>query len=280
MWEFIAVFLVSYVWHAMGVTIGYHRLLSHRTFACSKFVEYLLVLPGYLAFEGSPIWWATIHRAHHKYVDTPLDPHSPRNGLMHAQFGWLGAKVYPSHIVPELQSKDLLKDPLYRFLEMGGNLPAGHAFGFAVCFLFRAAIWVTFGWVPALASLLAALAVMQIPLLLNVACHLPKFGYKNYAMDDDSVNVWWVGILALGEGWHNNHHAAPGSAKSGMRFFEFDPSWLMICLLEKLRLVYRVKAVTHDELMLRMTARQLATVTDGISTTDSAVAHKEPSLSR
>lgn len=258
MMEFFAVFLISYIWHAMGVTIGYHRLLSHRTFFCSKAVEYFWVLPGYLAFEGSPIWWATIHRAHHKHVDTPLDPHSPRNGLMQAQFGWLGAKEYPSHINPAIQSKDLLKDPVYRFMEQGGNLTRGHVLGFIACFLFRLAILLVFGWVPALASLLAGLAVVQIPLLLNVVCHLPKQGYKNYAIDDDSVNVWWVGILALGEGWHNNHHAAPGSARSGMRFFEFDASWLMIRLMEKLKLVYRVNAATHEQLLLKATARKLA----------------------
>lgn len=258
MMEFFAVFLVSYIWHAMGVTIGYHRLLSHRSFSCPKWVEYLLVLPGFLAFEGSPIWWATIHRAHHKHVDTKLDPHSPRNGLWQAQFGWLGEKVYPSHIVPAIQSKDLLKDPIYRFLEQDGNLPRGHAIGFAACFLFRVGIFFAFGWVPALASLLAGLAVVQIPLMLNVFCHLPKFGYKNYAVEDDSVNVWWVGILALGEGWHNNHHAAPGSARSGMRAFEFDPSWLMICLLQKIGLVSRVNAATHKQLLMKATARQLA----------------------
>ncbi len=253
--EFILVFIISYVWHAMGVTIGYHRLLSHRSFSCSKAVEYFWVLPGFLAFEGSPIWWSTIHRAHHKYVETVLDPHSPRaRGIKYAFTGWLAEKQYESHLDPAVQCKDLISDPIYRFLEQGGNLPRGHALGFACCFAFRLILWALFGWQVALASLLAGVAVLQIPLLLNVVCHLPKFGYKNYALSDDSVNVWWVGLLAMGEGWHNNHHACPGSARSGMLPHEFDASWLMIKFMKKLGLIQRLTVADHDTLIARAAA--------------------------
>lgn len=248
---FLALFIGFYIWHAAGITIGYHRLLSHRTFKTSKAVEYFWVLAGFLAFEGSPIWWATMHRAHHRHVDTPLDPHSPRYGLYNAHFGWLTLKQYPAHIDPKAQSKDLINDPIYKFLEQGGDLQRAHAVGFTCCFLFRLALFGLFGWVPALASLLAGLAVLQIPLMLNVFCHIPKLGYKNYPGEDDGVNVWWIGILALGEGWHNNHHAYPGSARTGMRFFEFDLSWLIICCMEKLKLVSRVNSVTHEQLLAK-----------------------------
>lgn len=254
MFEFLMVFAISYVWHACGITIGYHRLLSHRSFACPKFVEYFWVLPGYLAFEGSPIWWATMHRAHHRHVDTPLDPHSPRNGLYHSFTGWLADKEYLPHIDPATQSKDLLKDPIYRFLEQDGVLMKGHALGFFFALSFRVVLWYFFGWQVALASLLAGVAVLGIPLLLNVACHLPKLGYKNYNVNDDSVNVWWVGLLAMGEGWHNNHHAQPGSAKTGMRPWEFDLSWLIICLMKKLNLVSRVNFKTHEQLLAQTNA--------------------------
>jgi stearoyl-CoA desaturase (delta-9 desaturase) len=242
--ECLAIFLISYVWHAMGITIGYHRLLSHRSFDCPKWVEYFWVLPGYLAFEGSPIWWATIHRAHHRHVDTPLDPHSPKYGIMHAWVGWLSEKEYAPHISPERQSKDLIKDPVYKLLDCGGNLPAGHALGFAVNFAYRIAIWYFFGWGPALASLLAGIAVLQIPLMLNVFCHIPALGYRNYDVNDISVNVWWVGILACGEGWHNNHHAYPGSARSGMRPWEIDISWNTIQLMKKMGLIGRCNEAT------------------------------------
>jgi len=249
--EFIAVFLICYIWHALGVTIGYHRLLSHRSFSCPKAIEYFWVLAGYLAFEGSPIWWATIHRAHHRWVDTELDPHSPRYGLRNAHVGWLAHGGYAAHIDPSAQSRDLLKDPVYRFLEQGGDLHRGHILTFSLGAIFRLLILICFGWPAALASLLAGLAVLQIPLMLNVVCHLPRLGYKTYATGDDSVNVWWVGILAMGEGWHNNHHASPGSAKTGMRPWEFDLSWLIIALMKQLKLVRRVNVCTHEQLIER-----------------------------
>lgn len=246
MLDFVLLFIAFYVWHSLGVTIGYHRLLSHRSLSCPKAVEYFWVLPGYLAFEGSPIWWATIHRAHHRYVDTSLDPHSPKHGLVNAHFGWLTKNGYASHVDPHTHSKDLLKDPLYLFLEQDGNWWRSHALVFAIGVAFRLAILMAFGWVPALASALAGLAVLQIPLMLNVTCHIPRLGYKNFATTDDSVNVWWVALLANGEGWHNNHHAFPGSARSGMRWFEFDLSWLIICAMRRVGLVTRVNDMRHQ----------------------------------
>jgi len=232
----ITIFLISYVLHTLGVTVGYHRLLSHRAFSTPKFVEYFWVMLGYLAFEGSPIWWATIHRAHHRYVDTPLDPHSPRYGLQNAHYGWLMHQGYPAHLDPLTQSKDIVNDPLYKFLEQGGDWHRAHVVAFCIGMSFRLVILALFGWQTALGSILAGVAVLQIPLMLNVICHIPKLGYRNYATTDDSVNVWWVGILAMGEGWHNNHHAEPGSAKTGMKPWEIDTSWWTICMMKALQL--------------------------------------------
>jgi fatty-acid desaturase len=247
MFEFIAIFLISYVWHALGITIGFHRLLSHRSFACSKLVEYFWVLPGYLAFEGSPIWWTTMHRAHHRFVDTELDPHSPRNGLFYSHTGWLLKSRYPAHIDPAVLTPDLMKDPIYKFLEQDGNLVRSHAMGFSAGYLFRVLILIKFGWIPALASLLAGMAVQQIPIMLNVVCHLPRFGYKNFATEDDGVNVWWVGLLAMGEGWHNNHHTFQGSARTGMRPWEIDVSWWIISFMRRVGLVWRVNEKTMQD---------------------------------
>lgn len=255
--EFCALFLLFYIWHAMGVTIGYHRLLSHRSFSCPKIVEYFWVLAGYLAFEGSPIWWATIHRAHHRHEDTPLDPHSPKYGLFNAHVGWMFKPGYASHINPALQAKDLTTDPVYRFLEQGGVWKRAHLLAFSIGLAFRVVLLLCFGWIPALASLLAGLAVLQIPLLLNVICHIPKLGYRTYATGEDSVNVWWVALLAMGEGWHNNHHAAPGSARSGIKPFELDPSWLMIMAMKKLGLVRRVNLVCPERLAARFARRHI-----------------------
>lgn len=237
MLKFLSIFALSYLWHSLGVTIGYHRCLSHRSFKCPKAVEYFWVAGGYLAFEGSPIWWSAMHRAHHKYTDTALDPHSPRYGLKNAYYGWMTKKTYPVHVDPEVLCPDLVKDPLYRFLDQGGHLYKAHTLAAISGLLFRAGLWGLFGWRIALASALAGAAVLQIPLLLNVVCHLPRMGYKTYARDDDSVNVWWVALLANGEGWHNNHHAFPGSARSGLKPHEFDLSWLTIRLMRSVGLV-------------------------------------------
>lgn len=251
--EFIAVFAITYVLHALGITIGYHRLLSHRSLTCPKFVEYFWVMLGYLALQGSPVWWATIHRAHHRYVDTPLDPHSPRNGWFNSQFGWLTLRAYAAHVDPHTQSKDLVNDPLYRFLEQDGNLWRAHTLAFAINIGFRLLVFACFGWVAALANVLAAAAVWQIPLMLNVICHIPKLGYKNFQRLDDSVNVWWVALLAMGEGWHNNHHVFPGSARSGLRAHEVDVSWLVICAMRKLGWASRINDVSKGNMRARMT---------------------------
>ena len=234
---FFIAFAVFYLWHAMGVTIGYHRLLSHRSFRCLKIVEYFWVLGGYLAFEGSPIWWATIHRAHHRYVETDRDPHAPKRGFNYAYWGWMFEHNYPDYIDPKKQSKDLINDPFYRFLDQNGNWKKAHWLTFVIGTSFRLLLLALFGWPIFFASTLAGVLVLQVPLLLNVVCHMPKLGYKTFATDDDSVNVWWVSLLAMGEGWHNNHHAFPGSARSGLLKHEFDLSWLTIRLMKTLRMV-------------------------------------------
>jgi stearoyl-CoA desaturase (delta-9 desaturase) len=263
MLEFCILFLVFYFWHALGVTIGYHRILSHRSLSCPKLVEYFCVLPGYLAFEGSPIWWATIHRAHHRFVDTPLDPHAPKHGIFNAHLGWLMHRRYAEHIDPHKYSKDLVHDRVYQFLEQDGDWHRAHLLVFAIGLGFRLLILLAFGWVPALASLLAGFAVLQIPLMLNVACHIPRLGYKNFATGDDSVNVWWVALLAMGEGWHNNHHAFPGSARSGLRWYEFDLSWQIIRLMKALHLIGRINDMSAGHAYV-FSALPSATVRDRV----------------
>ncbi len=251
MLKFLSTFVLSYLWHGMGTTIGYHRLLSHRSFKCAKPVEYFWVAGGYLAFEGSPLWWSAIHRAHHKYTDTALDPHSPRYGLRNAYYGWMTRKTYPMHIKPELLCPDLMKDPVYRFFDQGGQWHRAHTLAAAIGLLFRVGLWGVLGWRVALASALAGGAVLQIPLLLNVVCHIPRLGYRTYERDDDSVNVWWVALLAHGEGWHNNHHAFPGSARSGLKPHEFDLSWQMLCLLRSLGLVNSINEAEPEPATLK-----------------------------
>lgn len=238
MTEFCIWFLVFYVWHVLGITVGYHRLLAHRSFRCPKLVEYFFVMGGYMAFESSPIWWATLHRAHHRFTDTEKDPHSPRFGNNHAYWGWIFGHKYPAHLDPRTQASDLVNDPLYKLLERNNNWHTSHLTNTFVGFGFRVVLWALFGWKIALASVIAGLLVQQVPFLVNLVCHKPKLGYKNFLNSDDSVNIWWLTFITMGDNWHNNHHAFPGSARAGFRWYEVDISWLTIKLLKSIGLVY------------------------------------------
>jgi stearoyl-CoA desaturase (delta-9 desaturase) len=164
-------------------------------------------------------------------------------------------KDYPDYIVPETQSKDLIKDPVYRFLDQGGNWSKAHAMTFAIGIAFRFVLLGLFGWPAFLGSLTAAIFVLQVPLLLNLVCHIPKLGYKNFTTKDDSVNVWWVGLLAMGEGWHNNHHAFPGSARTGLRLHELDMSWLTLRLMKALGLVSWMNEAKPEQLLIQSPAK-------------------------
>jgi fatty-acid desaturase len=212
MFSLICFFVFSYYWHGLGVTIGYHRLLSHRAFKCNKLVEYFWIISGYLAFEGSPAWWATVHRVHHRNADQEHDPHSPDDGNGHAYFKWM-FKQDEELINIHKVTPDLMKDPLYRFMAWGDD-----ALMLIVNVGFRLIIWALFGWQMALTSLLAGIFVLQIPLMLNLFCHIPKLGYKNHNL---------------------NNHAFPSSAKTGERWFEVDLSWNIIQLMHSLGLVSR-----------------------------------------
>lgn len=193
-----------------------------------------------MAFMSSPIWWATIHRAHHRYVDTPLDPHSPRFGNYQAYMGWIFTPRYPEHLDPKVQAPDLVNDPVYRLLERCNNWHASHLTNTAIGFGARGIVWIFFGWKVALISTLAGLLVQQIPFMVNLLCHKRVLGYKNFEDDDDSVNIWWLTFVTLGDNWHNNHHAYPGCARSGYRWYELDVSWLVIRMLEMVGLATRV----------------------------------------
>jgi len=236
---FVTLTLAFYTWHSLGVTIGLHRLLSHRAFKCHKLVEYFFVFGAYLAFHGAPIWWATIHRTHHKYVETPLDPHSPRQGIWHA-YTFYRAFKYPPHMDPRKQCKDLMSDPIYSWLERGGDWKLGYTKCVSICLLFRALIYFCFGWEAMMASFLAGFLAWNMPLLVNIVCHIPKLGYKNFDIPDDSVNNYLFGVIAFGDGWHNNHHAHPGSSQMGVKKHEFDTSWFVLKCLQKVGLVYSI----------------------------------------
>lgn len=233
-------FFGSYLYHGLGITLGYHRLLTHKSLVIPKWLMYLVVSGGYFCLMGSPLVWVGVHRLHHQKSDLPGDPHSPRQGFKHALYGWMydmGSVQSDEDL--RAQAKDLMKDPLFRWL--GDSHSARQAtICLVLCIAFRATIFALFGLGPMLMNLLAMIIVFISTQLVNAICHYPGWGYRSHDTKDDSLNVWWVGILALGEGWHNNHHAMPTSARHGIDWWEVDVTWYATWLLEKLGLAKRI----------------------------------------
>jgi len=243
--NFIITFLISfalfYYYHALGITLGYHRLLSHRSLVIPKWLEYLVVSGAYFSFEGAPIFWVSTHRLHHRYSDHKGDPHSPQDGLWHSFISWMWA---PKVIISAEESKqivpDLYRDPIYNFLNCRHSKLDGHLC-LVIGILFRVAIYWAFGFWALMGNLAATAIAFTGPLLVNSIGHMRQFGYETYPCDDNSRNVWFVAALSLGEGWHNNHHAFPQSARHGLLKKEIDPTWLTICLLEKLKIAHSIR---------------------------------------
>lgn len=235
--EFLLAFIVSYTINILGIAIGYHRLLSHRSFKCPKIIEYFFVLAGYFAFQSSPLWWASMHRAHHRYSDTELDPHADVHGWRRSIYGWILDESYPEHVKPEILSKDLIKDPIYRFLDQGGNVQRAHLLNGFLNFSMRVPLILLFGFPIALGSLAAGLFIQQVTLIFNKISHMEKYGYRNFSTTDDSANIPWLAIFTLGECLHNNHHARPGSANNAVKSGEIDICFWVIQLFKSLKLI-------------------------------------------
>lgn len=224
----------------MGTTLGYHRLLTHKSLKVPTWLKYLIVSGGYLGWMGAPIVWVGIHRLHHQKSDLEGDPHSPNNGFKHALYGWMfEMKEAQSDEELQAQTPDLMSDKVFRLLGTTHNVQPA-LLCLTVGIVFRILIYFTLGLVPFLANLLATMFSFWSTQFVNVFCHMKSQGYRSHETRDLSRNVWWVGLLALGEGWHNNHHAIPKSARHGFTWFEIDVTWYAVWLLEKLGLAENV----------------------------------------
>lgn len=233
-------FLASYLYLGLGITLGYHRLLTHRSLKIPQWLMYLIVSGGYMCLMGSPIVWVGVHRLHHQKSDLEGDPHSPRQGFKHALYEWMfDMRAVQSDEELQAQAPELMKDPIFRFLGYDHG-PRQAQLCLTMCILVRLVFFAFFGWTFLVANLLATFMVFWSTQLVNAACHLKSLGYRTFETRDLSRNVWWVGILALGEGWHNNHHAIPKSAGHGMAWWEVDITWYTIWLFEKLGLAKTV----------------------------------------
>ena len=229
-WITVALYWACTGW---GISLGYHRLHTHRSFVVPKPLEYFFAVCGTLTLEGGPISWVATHRVHHQHSDKPGDPHSPREGAWWAHIGWLlwGESMHNNTRVMSRYAPDLGRDAFYVWLNnyhwvpmvaMGAVL---YAFGGVPLFLWGIFVRVVFG--------------LHATWLVNSATHM--WGSRRFETRDDSRNNWWVAMITFGEGWHNNHHAHPTSARHGLTWYEFDPSWLTLKLLRALGIAKAIR---------------------------------------
>jgi stearoyl-CoA desaturase (delta-9 desaturase) len=247
-WSDIAVFGILYVLTGFGVTVGFHRLFTHRSFATKPWLRGVLAVSGSAAIEGPVISWVADHRKHHAFADQPGDPHSPHvdhgvgwrgalRGLAHAHMGWLF--LHTQRGSRQRYAPDLLADPVVSFVDRTflywaiGGLGAAFGLGWLIGGTLTAALTGLL-WGGAV----RLLVLHHVTFSINSLCHF--FGRRRFDTDDESRNLAWLSVLSFGEAWHNNHHAFPTSAAHGMRWWEFDSSKLVIRGLEKVGLAWNV----------------------------------------
>ena len=261
-WSDVIVFFICYVATALGVTVGFHRLFTHRSFKTSKPVRAVFAVLGSTAIEGPVISWVADHRKHHTFSDQEGDPHSPHvghdggwrgalKGLAHAHVGWLF--IHTQRGARKRYARDLLDDPVVSFVDRTFVWWAvgGLAFSFALGWLIGGSLY------AGLTGLLWGGAVRlfvvhHVTFSINSLCHF--FGRRRFDTGDESRNLFWLSFFSFGESWHNNHHAFPTSAEHGMRKWEFDPSALMIRAMEKVGLVWDVVRVDRERQARKLAA--------------------------
>ncbi len=233
-WQALAVAVVLYwVGIGFGISMGYHRLHTHRSYKVPRLLEYFFAVCGTLTLEGGPIFWVATHRIHHQKSDQNGDPHSPRDGAFWAHMGWLlfGEAKHNNTRLMSKYAPDLAKDPFYVWLNNYHWVPLI----VLSVILFAVGGWPFLLWGACLRVVLG----LHGTWLVNSATHM--WGKRRFATRDDSRNNWWVALLTFGEGWHNNHHANPTSARHGLAWYELDLSWIQITVLKWLGIAKSIK---------------------------------------
>lgn len=230
-WSALGIAFLLYVTTAgVGITLGFHRLVSHRSFQVPKPVEYFLIFCGTLAGQGGPIDWIGLHRIHHQYSDGEFDPHNSLKGFYWSHLGWMLCQNPANDKIPRY-TKDISGDRFYQFCQYG-MIPLQ---------FFLAMLLYYWGGLPFViwGIFVRLVVVFHCTWFVNSATH--KFGYKSYESQDTSLNCWWVALLTFGEGWHNNHHAFQYSARHGLEWWEIDLTWMMIKTLSFFGLATNIK---------------------------------------
>jgi fatty-acid desaturase len=237
--NFWATVFLYWVATGLGISMGYHRLHTHRGYKCPLWLEYFFALCGSLSLEGGPIFWVAVHRVHHQKSDRPGDPHSPvQGGFFWAHMGWIifGEGNHNNTKLMSRYAPDLARHRFYVELN-------------------------NWHWIPQVVLGLILLAIGGLPLMLwgvclrvvfglhatwlvNSATHM--WGGRRFTTRDDSRNNWWVAAMTFGEGWHNNHHAHPTSIRHGLAWYEVDHSWILVNILKRLGLAWDLKVARLD----------------------------------
>jgi len=234
-WSNLAAAFVLYIATGMGVTYSYHRQLAHRSFKSRKWLEYTAAYCGAMAMQGAPAKWVQEHRYHHLHCETPLDPHSSYEGFYWSHLGWLlDSEVKRARCSDARVVADMTKQPFYRHMDKY----------YLQHIILHWSLMLAVGGLPLVCwRALGVSLLYHVTWFVNSAAHL--WGKQSYFTGDQSRNNWWVGLLAFGEGWHNNHHAFEYSAKHGLGERQFDITWVVISLFKKLGLVWSVKLPTE-----------------------------------
>jgi sn-1 stearoyl-lipid 9-desaturase len=243
-WQVFALaILLWWVSVSLGIGMGYHRLLTHRGYKTPKWVEYALTICATLALEGGPIFWVATHRVHHQNADQEGDPHSPRDGGFWAHMGWIITGKVLQNNAPELLPyvPDLRKDKFHVWISKWHWVPIT-ILG-VVLFAMGGFPYLTWG------IFLRTVLGLHGTWLVNSATHM--WGSRRFQTRDSSRNSFWVALLSFGEGWHNNHHAHPQSARHGLAWYEFDPNWYGISLLRMLGLAWDIQQTSSARGSLR-----------------------------
>jgi stearoyl-CoA desaturase (delta-9 desaturase) len=234
----MALYWITVGW---GISLGYHRLHTHRSYKVPLWMEYFFAVCGALTLEGGPIFWVATHRIHHQKSDQPGDPHSPHDGAWWAHMGWIlfGETNHNNTRMMSKYAPDLAKHKFYVWLNNWHWVPM----------VALGVILLTIGGWPLMfwGVFLRVVVGLHATWLVNSATHM--WGTRRFATKDDSRNSWWVALMTFGEGWHNNHHAHPTSARHGLAWYEFDISWITLTMLKALGIAKQVRVVKIDEVL-------------------------------
>ena len=261
-WSDLIVFALLYVAFGLGVTVGFHRLFTHRSFKTSPRLRFVFAVLGSAAIEGPVISWVADHRKHHAFSDKEGDPHSPHVGhgggvkgalvgLAHAHVGWLF--IHSQRGAKKRYAPDLMADPVVSFVDrtfvtwallgLAAAFALGAAIGHSLKAGFTGLLW---------GGAVRMLVIHHVTYSINSLCHY--FGSRRFNTGDESRNLLWLAPFSFGEAWHNNHHAFPTSAAHGLRRFEIDPSAMVIRLLERLGLAWDVVRVSPERQRAKLAA--------------------------